>query len=701
MIIKSLTLKNFKSYRGENTIKFSKGLNIISGSIGSGKTSLYESFQWLIEDRNGQYTDEEFIPNMGILKECGESGSNFDVSVELHFENKEKNCSVIKTFEYKSINNTASIVNEFFKYTYIHHITGETITETDSYKVKRIISKEIFPQQIREYLLFKGENLDDLIDFRNPRTLKSAVDRISYLKYYESISNNTRTLFSKLQIKLSKKIRVSETNKAALKKIDVEITSIEDFKLPKIKIKISEAKKAKDSLNTIKDKLLDTINNHGDYPEYKAKYEAAKENISNTIDEISDFDFDFKKAYLSSLMIFGQENVLEKCEKEFKKYTDQKKKKREEANDILDIGIPGDELIHQMLKVCKCSICGHDFEEASKEYKMVESHLDSKKLNIKSLISDEEIQFQRLIDDFKSCIPALKKKVNYSKFYFNGIVERKQKLSQQQHYWVDEQSDYKDKIGELLKKNPNLNDSRDSRKVKSEFKSVLSDLDNKKLLISNLEKEEITLKNRLTKLNFDKNKYAENPDELKNSPEQQAMDYIDFLNKLSEIQIEKEKVSFVKNIELRSNKIQEGIMKSGTAENLVVLYSKIDPEDLSIDFHDIDGNPNPGHGAQLTLSKLSIISSVLNLSNEKVDEVFPFIVDAPTSDFDDTIYEPYIKSLSSNLVQSIVILKDIDNKIDTYKNKDFIDKLYKIEKKLIKNGDPTMDNSFTIINKIK
>lgn len=34
MVIKSLTLKNFKSYRGENTINFSKGLNIISGSIG-------------------------------------------------------------------------------------------------------------------------------------------------------------------------------------------------------------------------------------------------------------------------------------------------------------------------------------------------------------------------------------------------------------------------------------------------------------------------------------------------------------------------------------------------------------------------------------------------------------------------------------------------------------------------------------------
>ena len=59
----------------------------------------------------------------------------------------------------------------------------------------------------------------------------------------------------------------------------------------------------------------------------------------------------------------------------------------------------------------------YQFSKNSKEYKQVESHLDSKKLNIKSLISDEEIDFQRLIDDFKSNIPRLKKKVNYSNYF--------------------------------------------------------------------------------------------------------------------------------------------------------------------------------------------------------------------------------------------------------------------------------------------
>ena len=215
MVIKSLEIKNFKSYRGLNKIDFKKGLNIISGSIGSGKTSLYESFQWLIEDRNNQYIDLDFVPNLGVVNESIESKSSFEVMVLLKFEHNGRNCSVSKAFEYVIENSKPVIKNEFYKYSYIHHTTNETIIDDNTLSVKRKIAKEIFPQQIREYILFKGENLDNLIDFANPNTLKSAVDRISYLKYYESISKNTEVLLNKLQIKLDRKIRVDKKIKRA------------------------------------------------------------------------------------------------------------------------------------------------------------------------------------------------------------------------------------------------------------------------------------------------------------------------------------------------------------------------------------------------------------------------------------------------------------------------------------------------------
>ena len=38
---------------------------------------------------------------------------------------------------------------------------------------------------------------------------------------------------------------------------------------------------------------------------------------------------------------------------------------------------------------------------------------------------------------------------------------------------------------------------------------------------------------------------------------------------------------------------------------------------------------------------------------------------------------------------------------DSYKNKNYVDTLYKIEKNLLNDGKSTMENSYTTINKIK
>ena len=134
---------------------------------------------------------------------------------------------------------------------------------------------------------------------------------------------------------------------------------------------------------------------------------------------------------------------------------------------------------------------------------------------------------------------------------------------------------------------------------------------------------------------------------------------------------------------------------------MVVLYSKIDKDDYTIDFEDKYGNPNPGHGAQIDLAKLSIISSVLKLSSSKSNEIFPFIVDAPASAFDDTIYKPFVESLSKNFTQAIVILKDIDKDIDFYVKQNYTNKIYQLSKDLMFEDGASMTSSITKINTLK
>ena len=43
MIIKSVVIKNFRSYYGENRFKFSNGLTLVIGDNGDGKTTFFEA----------------------------------------------------------------------------------------------------------------------------------------------------------------------------------------------------------------------------------------------------------------------------------------------------------------------------------------------------------------------------------------------------------------------------------------------------------------------------------------------------------------------------------------------------------------------------------------------------------------------------------------------------------------------------------
>ena len=49
MIIKNITIENFQSYYESQTMEFSKGLNLIIGNGGKGKSKLFNAFYWVLK----------------------------------------------------------------------------------------------------------------------------------------------------------------------------------------------------------------------------------------------------------------------------------------------------------------------------------------------------------------------------------------------------------------------------------------------------------------------------------------------------------------------------------------------------------------------------------------------------------------------------------------------------------------------------
>ena len=63
MIINKLTIKNFRSYYGEQTFEFSNHLNLILGANGDGKSTLFDAIKWVFstDGRNSDMTASSLV----------------------------------------------------------------------------------------------------------------------------------------------------------------------------------------------------------------------------------------------------------------------------------------------------------------------------------------------------------------------------------------------------------------------------------------------------------------------------------------------------------------------------------------------------------------------------------------------------------------------------------------------------------------
>ena len=188
MLINNLTIHNFQSYYDNTSIDFSKGLNLIIGNGGKGKSKLFNAFYWVlfgdiyITDLGWCATNglpysakmtmqkHEFI-NKKALYDC-QVGSSVVCQVTLELEDDKHNFYTIE----RTVKATRQDASNWEKAPAwevtpcMLKVTFDTPTGTrivnDEMAEDKI--RELFPTGIRGYIWFQGESLDSLINFRKP-----------------------------------------------------------------------------------------------------------------------------------------------------------------------------------------------------------------------------------------------------------------------------------------------------------------------------------------------------------------------------------------------------------------------------------------------------------------------------------------------------------------------------------------------------
>ena len=314
MIIKKVQLENYRSH-SNTTVEFTKGVNLILGKNGKGKTSILEAISTVMfntKDRSGKETgksyikfgeksskvDIDFIANDGreynlkteffktkpkkqTLKDM--TGSEYDGDIQ---EKLEELCGIKKGFEETYENIVIAKQNEFIN---IFKDSGTTREKTFNKIFNTQIYKEMYDSFLKEAVdkyKEKVKDLDKEITFLK-ENIEDKEQITSFLKEEKDVEKNLQDRFKNINVvskNLENEIKDYETTEIELNNLVKNIKD-EENKIKKylniLKENIIKAKQAKKSKIIVKE----TEKSYLEYLDIENKLKDLRENLDNLLEE--------------------------------------------------------------------------------------------------------------------------------------------------------------------------------------------------------------------------------------------------------------------------------------------------------------------------------------------------------------------------------------------------------------------------------
>lgn len=162
MLIKQITLSNFRQYKEKQVVEFScdkeKNVTVILGDNTSGKTTLIQAFNWCLYGLTSFKTRE--LINSESLQEMGLYSTN-EVSVEVELQHEERLYVIrrTQTVTKNEANRAPTFARPTLKVEY-QEANGE-MQEVPSIEAQNTVDK-ILPEALSGYFFFDGEHIADI-----------------------------------------------------------------------------------------------------------------------------------------------------------------------------------------------------------------------------------------------------------------------------------------------------------------------------------------------------------------------------------------------------------------------------------------------------------------------------------------------------------------------------------------------------------
>ncbi len=668
MIIKEVLIENYLCYYGIKKFSLSKGLNIILGENGEGKTKFFEALEWLL---NGDNDNLDKLVSKKALAEK-DTDDSFRVRVEITVEQYQQTKILSKQFTVKKIDdNKCNVGNSV-----LSGIEESSNGERNPVDGKELL-EQIFPSQIRRYSMFKGE--EELNIFDNEDALIKLINLFSEAKHYDKyeLRGESLKIASEKAVELASKNNTK--NQSEYNKIENDINYLQRQKSDKLTFfeeANSNVEKTAKNIQEVEKYInnaeaLETINIriHKIESDISKAESLIYENYTTSLFDESWILMNFENIHkefatkVANLSI-ERRKIQSDYDKELGIKEGEKRAKLALLKDLvpLPIGTPSKAIMEEMIKDKFCKVCNRPAEEGSEALKFMtdrlKEYLESQKESIEKEEDPKKVfefnYINRLVNISTNQEDGLSKLRNINQeiedlFNFNqarktDLVELRNKLEkelQERDRIIGNSAIGSEKLSVVLKDYNSW--QRDIKRLNKDINGLQSDIDKITIQLNDLkaQKEKIDLTNANNFLINTRNILKDIDKIFRDTKDRKFDEFISLLSKKSN-----EIFSRI-NIDAFTGVIDFRLIKTG--ERLKVKI-QLQEENGSIFY-----SPNQ---SLLTSMHISVLLAIAELTNEVKEERYPILFDAPTSSFGESKMTEFLNLIYETENQTIILIKD-------------------------------------------
>ena len=659
-IIKSVAFENFYNYYGSyeaNEYQFKAGINIVNADNNMGKSKFYNGFMWMLRDQVYDSDIKAFVDaNESLVKMAsGKAKAEdhlFKVGFRVIFTNGDVEYTVEKYSNFST--SDGELLHTPSMMSVLKKENNADIPVLDKDEQMDIINKVFIPLSIRNYALLQGESMDRLVDLSSKKALSDTIDTLAGISILKGICDTSCKMAKMADSLYQTKDSENSKNDTAKQREKAKRTAFIQ-NIEKLKEEIEAAKDEFNAAKRKKEELDAYISNSSKRIEIRSKLDAntiaikdAKKNIDDIEMSITKRLFDEENPWL----LMGMQDELEVFDAKREKYIGELARMNDDGALVIMLpeGSPDTSSLERMLKTEVCEVCGQRAHKGSGAWNHIKMILDRpKKISTtRNDFKDFYGMLQKSASSYLMSIPRLGSKIEDVKVRLDKMKDDLDELEEKKN----------DIFTELNNAGGNADNSEyNDRNIVADYHRVNSVITEKENEINGKNKMVEKMEDALAAINQKLSSYKKAADVEKYE------EFAQVLAKINTVIEETKDDIFGRTIEALAQNANEKYkaLTSGNQSSGGILDFQRDHDIVNVTIRDVNNGEITGLGTGFQrMKQLAIVMAVISskIGDEKMFD-YPFISDAPFSEFGENFINNFFAVAPEVFSQSIIMIKEL------------------------------------------